>query len=439
MITSIFIVFALACMLPAILMVPHTAMFVWCWVSYMNPHRNTWSFAATLPLLDVVAGFTFVAWLTSKERKLPPLHPIGVVMFVFFLWTCITTLFAVNDEAAAVEISRFSKVILFTFFTMIFITTERRIKYFIYVILLSLTLYSFKGGLFTILNGGRYIVYGPPQSFLADNNQLALAFLTVCPLFYWVFKHGENKVVRLSAAIAGCLTLIAAIGSQSRGALVALVAMCGWILFISRRFMLGLVVGGAVIGGALLFMPDSWQERMSTISNYEEDTSASTRLKMWRYSMNVANSSPVIGGGFRFFFDKDLAKQYMPSNDRIFVAHSIYFDTLGEHGYVGLFLYLLLLSCGFITTMDTRRMTKGHEDFAWAHDLAQMLQFSLVGFGVGGAFLSLATFDLYYHVLALSMMVNYVVGKQLSPDREVFALPGQSKQRRSEGAALPAE
>lgn len=441
MLSSIFIAMALAGMLPAILMAPHAGIFIWCWISYMNPHKFTWGFVAGMPLLDSVAALTMITWLTSKERKLPPLHVISVLLALYFFWTCLTTIFAANDLPAQERLLTFTKIILFTFFTMIFITNKQRLRYMIYIVLLGLSLFSTRGGIFTILNGGKYIVYGPSGTFLADNNQLALAFLTVTPLCYWVFKHGENLVVRYAGALCGVFTLISVLGSHSRGALVALAAMAAWMVVIGRRWVLGIVVGVGVIGGALTFMPDAWVDRMTGISEFEEDKSASTRLHMWKYASNVAQANPVVGGGFLFYGNKDLARKYMPGDGSIYLGHSIYYDTLGEHGFVGLALFLMLMTAALVTTSEVRRITKNRPDQAWARDLAQMLQFSLVGFATGGAFLSLAIFDLYYHIVAISMMVHYVILAENKAGKiaPTYGLDDMTYGSRKSGPALPGQ
>lgn len=425
-------------MLPAILMAPHTAMYVWCWVSYMNPHRNSWSFVKEAPLLDAVAAFTMVAWLTSKDRKVPEPHPVLFVMLGLFLWTCLTTIFAVNPNMAVNQLTRFAKIILFTIFAMVFITSKDRIRYFIYVILLGLGFYSVKGGIFTILNGGQYIVFGPAKTFLADNNQLALACLTVCPLFYWVGRHGETKLIRLGAMASGVLTLISVLGSQSRGSIIALTGMIAWMCIVGRKIGLGIVLGVSLLGGALLFMPEEWLGRMESIAEYEEDSSATSRRRMWKYATNVANARPLIGGGFEFYYHRPYADKYMPGGGKIYVAHSNYFDSLGQHGYVGLFLYLLLFSCAFVSATEVRRLTKGQEDLAWAFDLGHMLQFSLIGFGIGGAFLSLSTFDLYFHIVALTMVLHCLIVKQVQPEKTAFNLKDLTGRPANKGA-LPAE
>ena len=94
-------------------------------------------------------------------------------------------------------------------------------------------------------------------------------------------------------------------------------------------------------------------------------------------------------------------------------AHSIYFQALGEHGYVGLGLYLLL---GFLTWRSGAwiiRNTKNLKEYEWASSLASMIQVSMVGFATGAAFLSLLYFDVPYYLMAAMIVTRVVVEKAL--------------------------
>jgi hypothetical protein len=82
-------------------------------------------------------------------------------------------------------------------------------------------------------------------------------------------------------------------------------------------------------------------------------------------------------------------------------VHSIYFEVLGEHGYVGLAIFVALLGAAFLTASKTIFMTRRHAELRWAADLARMLQVSLIGYAIAGAFLTLATSHEYYQVLGL--------------------------------------
>ena len=83
-------------------------------------------------------------------------------------------------------------------------------------------------------------------------------------------------------------------------------------------------------------------------------------------------------------------------------AHSITFQVLGEHGFVGLGLFLLIGITALIKAQSIRRMAKGVPHLQWAADMAGMCQVSLVGFFVAGQFLNVAYFDLIYLFVPLT-------------------------------------
>jgi hypothetical protein len=46
---------------------------------------------------------------------------------------------------------------------------------------------------------------------------------------------------------------------------------------------------------------------------------------------------------------------------------------------------------------------------SWAKDLAAMLQVSIAAYAIAGLFLNLATFDLYYHLIAIVVIASALV------------------------------
>ena len=87
-----------------------------------------------------------------------------------------------------------------------------------------------KGGGFTIMSGGGSHVQGPPNSAIADNNQLALAILIILPLANYVRMYAANMLVRRVFLVAMMLSLVSVLGSYSRGAFIALAGLMvvGW-------------------------------------------------------------------------------------------------------------------------------------------------------------------------------------------------------------------
>ena len=90
-------------------------------------------------------------------------------------------------------------------------------------------------------------------------------------------------------------------------------------------------------------------------------------------------------------------------------AHSIYFQVLGDHGFVGLALYLGMLATAWWYAAAVRRRARRSDHLAWMADLAGMIQVSLVAFVVAGAGLSMAYYDLLYLLLGTVIALRQMV------------------------------
>ncbi len=121
----------------------------------------------------------------------------------------------------------------------------------------------------------------------------------------------------------------------------------------------------------------------------------------------------ILGGGFNVFYDPAYRAAYLPEGVQGRAAHSIYFEVLGEHGYVGLILFLLIGMTAFFTCSAIVDRCKVHDELRWARELAAMLQVSIVGYATAGAFLTIATFDLYYHLVAMTVILRVMVDRKL--------------------------
>ncbi|HJS21860.1 MAG TPA: putative O-glycosylation ligase, exosortase A system-associated [Steroidobacteraceae bacterium] len=403
----------MAGLVPFILARPTTGVLVWSWLGYMNPHRLTWGFAYDFPFVMVAAVLTLVAMPFSKQPKRMPWSPLTVIWLLWVVWMCLTTLLALNQVDSVPEWERTMKIQLMVLATLLLMGEREHIHRLVWVIALSLGFFGVKGGIFTVLTGGNYLVLGPPGSHIAGNNEIALALLTVLPLIRYLQITSDN--VWIKRAMLACMVLCAAsiLGTWSRGALLGGAAML-FVLWLKTRskWLSGAAIVVALVA-FLAFLPEGWFERMSTIKDYREDQSALGRLNAWGFAINLANDRPLVGGGFRAF-TPELFQKYAPTPDDFHDAHSIYFEVLGEQGYVGLTLFLALAWTAFRTCARIRRKIRNRQDLAWAGELASMVQVSLVGFAVGGAFLGLAYFDLPYSLVAIVVLTNAYVDRALA-------------------------
>lgn len=400
-------------LLPFILRSPRIGAYVWAWLSMMNPHRATFGFARYFPFAQVVAISTLISFLLSRERHPFPVNSITVAQLLLIFWMTVTSFFAIATPEMVLDRWTFVfKIQLMMLFTMMLIRGREQIVQLVWVITLSIGFYGVKGGVWTILGGGTGRVWGPAGSMIEDNNGLGLALVMLIPFMYFLRQVSSRRLVRIAMAFCIVTTFFSILGSQSRGALLALIAMA-LVLAIKgkQRIQIILLIGGLMVV-ASFFVPESWTSRMDTIQDYEQDSSAMSRLYAWKTMWNLAVDRPLVGGGF----DSDNAvvySLYAPervgdySGGAIFVAHSIYFQALGEHGFPGLLLYLLIGVFAWRKAGKIARQTTTDPELsAWVPLLMRMTQVSLAGFAVGGAFLSLAYFDLPYYIVGYVILVD---------------------------------
>jgi probable O-glycosylation ligase (exosortase A-associated) len=396
--------------LPFILFRPYLGILVWTWLGFMNPHRLTWSFAYDMPFAMIVALVTLMGLLMSREPKKIPWTRETILLLVFISWVLVTTINAMYPALAWVKMNQFWKILLMVYVTMIMMQSKERIDLLVWVIALSIGFYGVKGGIFTVVNGGVYHVRGPEGSFIGGDNEMGLALIMTIPLLRYLQLTTTRVWVRLGLSAAMLLSAVATVGSQSRGALLGLVCMGSFLWLKSRNKIFTALLGGIVVALVLLVMPQQWYDRMSTIRNYENDASAQGRINSWKMAFNMAQHRPL-GGGFDCFQDYSFAL-YAPDPDDVHDSHSVYFEVMGDHGFIGFAIFMML---GLLTWRTASWViARAHRDRErrWLADLAGMIQVSLVGYGSAGAFLGLAYFDYYYTLIALVVLCKVVLMAQ---------------------------
>lgn len=387
---------------------PWVGVLAWAWVSLMNPHRFSWGFAYDFPVAMLVAVCTLLGILFhSKELQKVPLNGATLSWLLFLFWLNLATPFSINLNSVFPVWEKIMKIMVMLFFSMALIVERRQIQALIWIVGLSIGLLGLKGGFFTVIGGGGDRVWGPPGSFIEGNNEVGLAFVIIVPLLYYLFE--ETKDLRIRRGVAG-MTLacvIAALGTHSRGALLATAAMVAFLWMKSQKKVatgFWIVILTPVL---YFFMPAEWHSRMATISTYEQDASAMGRINAWQMAFNIANEN-FFGGGLDIY-TADIYYKYAPIPDIVRAAHSIYFQILGELGWIGLLLFLCIWF--FTWRLATRliNLSKDQRGLLWITSFARMAQVSLVGFAVGGAFLSLAYFDLpYYLIVIMAVMERWL-------------------------------
>lgn len=435
---DLLLVAALVAMLPLAIALPYVGVLLWSWVAFMSPHREVFGFGHDFQFNVYIAALTLAVWLFSKDPKRIPVTALTVLLLIFALWTSFTTHVAINPDWSYEYWLRTIKTLALGFAVLVLITSKTRVQALIWIIVISVGFFAVKGAGFLLATGGRYRVFGPEDSMIMDNNNLGLAVVFIIPLLNYLRLTSRRWVVSAVCLLVIAAAIFTVIGTYSRGGFIALIAISVAFLLKSRQKVTVLLLAIAAVGFAQAVMPSGWFERMGTIKGYTTDESFEGRLDAWNVNWNIARARPLTGGGFsaselgpvfRAYNTRsapssttpgtaDNPSYLPPEEDKGTAAHSVYFEVLGDHGFIGLAIYLLILARAWLNTSRIKRLTRDQPDLQWARLLADMTQVSFIGYLVAGLALSMAYYDVFLVVLVLTDVVRRMV-------EEAVALPAQ--------------
>jgi putative inorganic carbon (hco3(-)) transporter len=281
------------------------------------------------------------------------------------------------------------------------IDSREKLLYLIATIALAILLPAIKGGYWAIASGFQDRVYGPPGSAYHDNNAFAVAVTMVIPLLVLWWRESRGKGLRMALLAGIALAYGSVISSWSRGGMLALGAVTLLLVWHSKRKLLAIPLLLAM--GAVFFiqLPENWFGRMETLTAYQADASAQSRLEAWRIGLDFAMQNPITGGGFNAWPVLTL------STGGSMDWHSSYVKILAEHGFTGLAIWGGLL-LGTLFSLTRLGWGRRHRDTAWIGDYGAMLSASLVAYAVGGLTLGIAYWALPYHLIVIAALLGWI-------------------------------
>jgi len=251
--------------------------------------------------------------------------------------------------------------------------------------------------------------------FLGDGNDLAWGMVVALPLIAYLVLIQRDIWSRAAGMVGIGACLLTIVGTASRGGTLALgAALLFYLLYVSRKKLLGAFAVAAMVVGVLVLAPGGYLDRMKTIGTYQQDSSAQSRLILWRASFEMALNYPlgVGAGNFASAYGRyyrpvgersDRASDVVWGTGRWLNAHSIYFKTLGEYGFIGFFMLISLQLFNIRDSLAVRRqLQNGAGPTDVPPDWPALVAMSVCGFAVGGIFLGGLA---YPHMFLLSGLV----------------------------------
>jgi probable O-glycosylation ligase (exosortase A-associated) len=412
---------------------PFLLVLAYAYIDIVAPQKIGWGPLGSLSISLVAFVLTVVLWLAREDKAGVRISSRQILMALLLAYCGLTTLFADFPEEAAAKWDWVWKALIFAMFLPLTLRTRLRIESLVLIMVLGVAVITIDGALKTLTGGGGY---GELKLLVNDNTGLyegsIISTVAICiiPMAFWLVSHGtvfgSGWLVRLFAIGVSFSAILMPIGTQARTGLIC-VAVLGLLkLRSTQRRVTYLVLIGLGAAIALPLLPASFTERMSTIQNHEADQSAGTRLAVWGWTMEFAKSHPF-GGGFDAFrqdsvaYDKvittkdgtstEISTEHVIEHARAY--HSSYFEMLGEQGYPGLGMWLLLHVLGVVQMERIRRRYKKAPPIGleWVGPLADALQQAQIVYLVGGAFVGIAFQPFCYMLVGLQCGLAAYVGR----------------------------
>lgn len=432
-------------MLYAMAQRPFIAVGMWLWTALFFPNGWVYGVAGYIRYNLLFTAVAIIGYLIYKHKPKVQLGMVGTFVLLFFLWTIGSTATTIGNPAVAFEYwVRFFKVVMLFVFVVLTIKDKLHVDFVLWCLMLSVGFYADLESLKFLASGGGHKIVGMSGHVLGDRNELSLAFVMTLPVAYYLLREYGKRSRVLQLGLLGTMAalVIAVIGTGSRGGFVALAALGVYMYIKSDHKVLATVLIAILIAGLTPYISHEYAQRLDTIQTADEDSSFMSRVVSWKLSLIMASRHPFFGGGFKsleyFPVWSSLSRDFfslpwfytgtlLPNPDYARAAHSVYFQVLGEHGFVGLGLYLASLVTAFFKAGSVARRARRGQAPQWLSTMATMLQLSVFAFALGGAALSFAYVDLIFCLFGLIVVLEKrllpAMLQQAAVDKQTLPVP----------------
>lgn len=422
------------------------------YIDIVAPQKISWGMLSTLPVSLIAFVAAFAGWMILDSKKGSRFNFRQVLIVLFLAYCAFTTLGAQYPEAAEVKWSWVWKALVFAVFLPLTLRTKLRMEAAALIMVLAIGTIVINGGIKTVFGGGGYGTLSllvDEDAGLYESSILSACAVATIPLVLWLARYGtiykSNWKVWTFAAGLVFACLLIPVGTAARTGLVC-IGFLGVLMMrsVQHRFLYGGLAALALVA-AIPFLPQSFTERMGTITGYQSDESASTRVEVWKWTLDYVAEHPL-GGGFDSYlgnsftynttkesgFEGNVTVEYQEVTDEGRAFHSSYFEVLGEQGWPGLIIWLWLQALG-VWHMERLRWRFGKREggkASWQWGLATALQQAQLTYLVGALFVGIAYQPFIFMLVGLQCALwSYIKRVEAAP------LPARLKPT---GSASPA-
>ncbi len=386
--------------------------------AYMRIQDLAWGFASYQRWSMYLAVAMVAGWFFQRDRKQPIWNLRTGLMTFMLIWSFVSLVLAIGFEALSNPFFiNFAKVIFVALFTTALVQRREHLRVLMWVVGMSFAFYGAKSGTQALVSGGSPILRGP-GGMMKDNNDFALALSMSVPVIVGLATSEVNGYYRRWLKLFVPLTYLTVFATRSRGGFLSITLGTLVLIWRSKNRFAGLATLGAFAILGSLVLPSDMFERLNTLKNVEADGSANGRLKAWRIAGEVIQDYPLFGVGTEQF-----QNHYLDYGERVGtrsgtrVVHNAYLQIWSESGTPVFIAYVGMLIASVLALQRLRRRAERVYARSWIISYCTALEGALLTFMLGSVFLNRAHFDLTYHLVAMTVVLDRIAAAELDAPR----------------------
>ena len=425
---------------------PFLWVLVYCYIDIVAPQRLTYYLLNAVPISMIAVALAVGGWALADDKTGSRFAPRQMLLTLLLGWCWWTTIHADFPLEAQTKWEWVWKALAFAIFLPLTLRTRLRIEALLLAMVFSASSIIVVGGIKTLASGGGYgelNLMVSNNSGLYEGSTISTVAVALVPVILWLARWQtvfpkDWKVWAYALALCFACLLIP-VGTSARTGLLCIGLLAVLMLRDTRRKVLMIAALATACAVAVPFLPKAYTERMDTIRTYQADASASTRIAVWMWTWDYVQDHPL-GGGFeayrqnRIRYDtvatKDggdgtatIERQLQVDAGRAY--HSSYFEMLGEQGWPGFILWLMIHLGGLFRMEVLRRRHRRETDpgEAWIAPLATALQHAHLIYLLGAAFVGIALNPFTYLLLGAQIGLDSYATRRRAERRFVPMRP----------------
>lgn len=377
---------------------------LWEWAL---PVQWRWSLFAAL----IVLGAT--AMNMHRVIRRVRFSPIIFLLIGFGILLIFSALNAHNPGIAQYWAVEYGKIMLIALIALFMIDQYWQINLLSLAILVSIGYISWEINFMYFFENRRLDVYHHGYGGL-DNNGAGLMLAMGVPFAFAFALTAADRWKRIAAGLLGLFMIHAVMMTYSRGAMLAGVLGIGWLIFQHRARFQAAAVAIVLASMIMLMAGPEIRDRFMSSTEFQEDSSAQSRLESWSAAWAIAWDHPLTGTGLRN--SSGFTKAYGADRQGR-VIHSVYLQIAADAGIPAMLIYIAVVISAFVATQSVRRRCvlamqggpdRGPPSEALFDEADRMektaisIQGSLLIFAFGAIFLSMESFELPWLLIVMA-------------------------------------